>query len=115
VRIKEILGVSSENGWRVVRHLTGTIGYVAQRAVHCRSQGSLCTSLRLDTLLTCASQALQYILTTSGYSYPKCPEARALLSLLLGKGIAWAEGSQAHHYCVDDTLELFPRGAACSA
>ncbi|GJJ11014.1 hypothetical protein Clacol_005243 [Clathrus columnatus] len=38
--------------------------------------------------------AIQYILNTSGYNFPKTPSARASIALMLGKGIVWADGSQ---------------------
>ncbi|GJJ11714.1 hypothetical protein Clacol_005951 [Clathrus columnatus] len=42
----------------------------------------------------CGKNAIQYILNTAGYNYPKTASGRAGSSLLLGKGLVWAEGSQ---------------------
>ncbi|GJJ11694.1 hypothetical protein Clacol_005930 [Clathrus columnatus] len=38
--------------------------------------------------------AIQYILNTSGYNFPKTPSGRASSALILGKGIVWADGAQ---------------------
>ncbi|GJJ11712.1 hypothetical protein Clacol_005949 [Clathrus columnatus] len=38
--------------------------------------------------------AIQYILNTSGYNFPKTAASRAGIGLVLGKGLVWAEGTQ---------------------
>ncbi|GJJ11676.1 hypothetical protein Clacol_005912 [Clathrus columnatus] len=39
-------------------------------------------------------KAIQYILNTSGYNFPKTPSARNSSALILGKGLVWTDGSQ---------------------
>ncbi|KAF8058710.1 cytochrome P450 [Lyophyllum atratum] len=45
-----------------------------------------------DRLLVSDPKALQYILQTSGYNFPKQPARRELSRLTTGKGILWADG-----------------------
>ncbi|KAF8509096.1 cytochrome P450 [Gautieria morchelliformis] len=47
-----------------------------------------------ETLFLTDPKALQYVLNTSAYHFPKPPETRATISLNVGKGIVWAEGAQ---------------------
>ncbi|KAF8511881.1 cytochrome P450 [Hysterangium stoloniferum] len=47
-----------------------------------------------EILMTGDPKALQYILNTSGYNFPKTKSGRVLLELLTGNGIIWAEGAQ---------------------
>ena len=37
-------------------------------------------------------KALQFILQTSGYRFPKPPELLASVKMILGEGIVWASG-----------------------
>ncbi|KZV64465.1 cytochrome P450 [Peniophora sp. CONT] len=39
-------------------------------------------------------KALQYVLQTSGYRFPKSPDTRASVRMILGEGIAWVHGDQ---------------------
>ncbi|KAF8589322.1 cytochrome P450 [Ramaria rubella] len=47
-----------------------------------------------DILFTADPKALQYILNTAGYNFPKTDDMRASIALTAGKGITWAEGLQ---------------------
>ncbi|KIJ47476.1 hypothetical protein M422DRAFT_248894 [Sphaerobolus stellatus SS14] len=47
-----------------------------------------------DRLFTADPKAIQYILNTSGYNFPKPPESRVGSEMLLGRGLVWAEGTQ---------------------
>ncbi|KIJ29586.1 hypothetical protein M422DRAFT_268929 [Sphaerobolus stellatus SS14] len=47
-----------------------------------------------DVLFTCDPKALQYILNTSGYNYPKAADRRVITEILTGRGLVWAEGTQ---------------------
>ncbi|KIJ27600.1 hypothetical protein M422DRAFT_271203 [Sphaerobolus stellatus SS14] len=47
-----------------------------------------------DRIFTTDPKALQYILNTSGYNFPKPNENRIGSEMLLGRGLVWAEGSQ---------------------
>ncbi|KAF8589221.1 cytochrome P450 [Ramaria rubella] len=47
-----------------------------------------------DILFTADPKALQYILNTAGYNFPKADDVRASIALTTGKGLAWAEGLQ---------------------
>ncbi|KAF5371679.1 hypothetical protein D9758_003487 [Tetrapyrgos nigripes] len=49
-------------------------------------------SLGLEMLMVADVKALQYILHTSGYRFPKSRDSRELALRFLGKGIIWAEG-----------------------
>ncbi|KIJ49094.1 hypothetical protein M422DRAFT_28101 [Sphaerobolus stellatus SS14] len=48
----------------------------------------------LDRLWTADPKALQYILNTAGYHYPKPSENRVSIDMFLGRGLLWSEGSQ---------------------
>ncbi|KAF8504993.1 cytochrome P450 [Hysterangium stoloniferum] len=50
--------------------------------------------MQRDVLYTADPRAMQYILNTSGYRFPKSPDLRFLIQLVTGRGIIWAEGSQ---------------------
>ncbi|TFY82541.1 hypothetical protein EWM64_g1476 [Hericium alpestre] len=45
-----------------------------------------------DVLMITDPKAIQYILHTSGYKYPKPEENRGFVRLIVGQGIIWAEG-----------------------
>ncbi|KIJ43581.1 hypothetical protein M422DRAFT_253163 [Sphaerobolus stellatus SS14] len=47
-----------------------------------------------DMLFTSDPKALQYILNTSGYRYPKPADVLVMQELVTGPGLAWAEGAQ---------------------
>ncbi|KAF8589246.1 cytochrome P450 [Ramaria rubella] len=51
-------------------------------------------ALGLDILLTSDPKALQYILNTSGYNFPKPQQNAAISRLLGGEGLVFARGSQ---------------------
>ncbi|KAI0263457.1 cytochrome P450 [Gloeopeniophorella convolvens] len=46
----------------------------------------------VDHLMLADPKALQYILHTSGYRFPKRPEVIRFVELLMGKGLLWAHG-----------------------
>ncbi|KAF8589039.1 cytochrome P450 [Ramaria rubella] len=46
----------------------------------------------LDILFTSDPKAIQYILNTSGYNFPKIPQSAAMTRLVAGEGILWAAG-----------------------
>ncbi|KAF8499530.1 cytochrome P450, partial [Hysterangium stoloniferum] len=48
-----------------------------------------------DVLYTADPRALQYILNTSGYRFPKSPDFLFVVEVVAGRGIIWAEGE--HH------------------
>ncbi|THV06716.1 cytochrome P450 [Dendrothele bispora CBS 962.96] len=45
-----------------------------------------------DRLLVSDPKALQYIMHTSGYNYPKWPERTEISRVLMGRGLLWADG-----------------------
>ncbi|KAK7472961.1 hypothetical protein VKT23_001065 [Stygiomarasmius scandens] len=45
-----------------------------------------------DRLLISDPKALQYIMHTSGYAYPKWPERTEISRVLMGRGLLWADG-----------------------
>ncbi|KZV60943.1 cytochrome P450 [Peniophora sp. CONT] len=47
-----------------------------------------------ENLVLADPKALQYVLQTSGYRFPKRPDARASARVLLGEGIIWVHGDQ---------------------
>ncbi|KIJ31170.1 hypothetical protein M422DRAFT_267252 [Sphaerobolus stellatus SS14] len=47
-----------------------------------------------DRLWTADPKAMQYIMNTAGYNFPKPNETRVGVEMLLGRGLVWAEGSQ---------------------
>jgi hypothetical protein len=48
--------------------------------------------LKVDFLSLADPKALQYILHTSGYHYPKGPEITQAVEMLVGRGLIWAHG-----------------------
>ena len=48
----------------------------------------------MDHLALVDPKALQYILHTSGYHYPKGKEITQAIKLVLGQGVVWAHGLQ---------------------
>lgn len=46
-----------------------------------------------DRLMVADPQAFQYILLTSGYNFPKSPDASHFLRMLTGDGIGSTEGT----------------------
>ncbi|KAI0263473.1 cytochrome P450 [Gloeopeniophorella convolvens] len=50
-------------------------------------------ALGVDYLMLADPKALQYVLHTSGYQFPKRPDVVKITELLLGKGIVWAHGT----------------------
>lgn len=46
-----------------------------------------------DRILLSDPKAIQYIIQTSGYNFPKIPERREVARLVSGKGLLWAEGN----------------------
>ncbi|KAF8575867.1 PAH-inducible cytochrome P450 monooxygenase PC-PAH 1 [Ramaria rubella] len=51
-------------------------------------------ALGRDLLFTADPKALQYVMNTSGYKFPKSPDFRYLIRMVAGKGIVWADGEQ---------------------
>ncbi|KAF8575892.1 cytochrome P450 [Ramaria rubella] len=51
-------------------------------------------ALGRDLLFTADPKALQYVMNTSGYKFPKSPDFRYLIRMVTGKGIIWADGEQ---------------------
>jgi hypothetical protein len=49
---------------------------------------------KVDHLSIVDPKALQYILHTSGYHFPKGKEATQSIKLVLGQGVVWAHGPQ---------------------
>ncbi|KIJ26121.1 hypothetical protein M422DRAFT_272863 [Sphaerobolus stellatus SS14] len=47
-----------------------------------------------DRLWLADPKAIQYVLNTSGYNYPKPYATRVGIEMLLGRGLVWAEGTQ---------------------
>ncbi|KAF8517110.1 cytochrome P450 [Gautieria morchelliformis] len=47
-----------------------------------------------EVLFITDPKALQYVLNTAAYHFPKPPDIRAGIQLSVGRGIAWAEGMQ---------------------
>ncbi|VDC07112.1 unnamed protein product [Peniophora sp. CBMAI 1063] len=47
-----------------------------------------------EHLMLADPKALQYVLQTSGYRFPKREDARADIRMLFGEGIVWADGDQ---------------------
>ncbi|KIJ32496.1 hypothetical protein M422DRAFT_234042 [Sphaerobolus stellatus SS14] len=47
-----------------------------------------------DVLYLVDPKASQYVLNTSGYKFPKSPDMRFMIRLLVGRGIIWCEGEQ---------------------
>ncbi|KIJ43585.1 hypothetical protein M422DRAFT_169637 [Sphaerobolus stellatus SS14] len=47
-----------------------------------------------DMLFMSDPKAMQYVLNTSGYNYPKTADFRVSMELVTGPGLAWAEGAQ---------------------
>ncbi|TFK25554.1 cytochrome P450 [Coprinopsis marcescibilis] len=45
-----------------------------------------------DRLMISDPKALQYIIHTSGYAYPKWPERTEISRVLMGRGLLWADG-----------------------
>ncbi|KAA1474631.1 cytochrome P450 [Dentipellis sp. KUC8613] len=45
-----------------------------------------------NSLMIADPKALQYVLQTSGYRFPKRPDAREVTRMILGRGIVWADG-----------------------
>ena len=48
----------------------------------------------MDHLSVVDPKALQYILHTSGYHFPKGIEATQSIKLVIGQGVVWAHGPQ---------------------
>ncbi|KAF8573774.1 cytochrome P450 [Ramaria rubella] len=48
----------------------------------------------MDILFTSDPKAIQYILNTSGYNFPKPRQSAAIIRLVTGEGIIWAAGTQ---------------------
>lgn len=46
-------------------------------------------------------KALQYVLQTSGYRFPKRPDARASARVLLGEGIIWVHGEPVQYNYIE--------------
>jgi cytochrome P450 len=49
-------------------------------------------SSKVDFLSLADPKALQYVLHTSGYNYPKGREVMQSIKLIIGEGIIWAHG-----------------------
>jgi cytochrome P450 len=49
---------------------------------------------KVDHLSLADPKALQYILHTSGYRFPKGREANQFIKLIVGPGIGWAHGTR---------------------
>ncbi|KIJ55998.1 hypothetical protein M422DRAFT_138272, partial [Sphaerobolus stellatus SS14] len=52
------------------------------------------TSFGRDVLFTSDPKAIQYIMNTSGYNFPKPADRRVALEMVTGRGLVWAEGAQ---------------------
>ena len=48
---------------------------------------------KIDYLSLADPKALQYILHTSGYRFPKGREANQIIKLMVGPGLGWAHGT----------------------
>lgn len=55
--------------------------------------------IQVDMLWISDPKALQYVIQTSGYNFPKQPERRAISRLLTDHGLSWAEGQR-----IDDRI-----------
>jgi hypothetical protein len=48
--------------------------------------------MKVDFLSLADPKALQYVLHTSGYHYPKGRDVTRTIEMLVGRGLIWADG-----------------------
>lgn len=72
---------------------TGTLGVsLLQRLADVSADAR--ASLKVDHLSLVDPKALQYVLHTSGYHFPKGKEVTQAIKLVIGQGVVWAHGLQ---------------------